>query len=62
MHSYTPSKILSFPPLIGEINLSLTAKPAVAFPEGDASQDNTDVLQGPPIDASRPVTKLWKSH
>lgn len=61
MYSYPPSKILSFPPLTGEINPSLSAKPAVAFPEGDASQDNTDVPQGPPIDASRSVTRLWKS-
>lgn len=40
-----------------EINLSLSAKPAVAFPEGDASQDNTE--QNPPIDASRPITRIW---
>lgn len=31
----------------------------MAFPEGDAGQDNTDVFQGPSIDASRPVTRLW---
>ena len=35
----------------------MSAKLAVAFPEGDASQDNTD--QGPPVDASRPITRLW---
>lgn len=57
MYSYPPPKILSFLPLTMEINLSLSAKPAVAFLEGDASQDNMD--QGPPIDASRPITRLW---
>ena len=36
----------------------MSAKPAATFPEGDARQDNTDVPQGPPRVASRPVTRL----
>ena len=41
----------------GEINL-LSAIPAVLFSEVNARQDNTDVPQGPPIVASRPITRF----
>lgn len=44
--------------MTGEINLSLSAKSAVTFYKGDARQDNTDVLQGLPIVASRAIIRL----
>jgi hypothetical protein len=47
--SLSTPDILSFLPLIQEINPSSFAKPDVTFSEGDATQDNTNVLQGPPI-------------
>jgi hypothetical protein len=36
----------------------LTAKPAVTFSEGNSRQDNTDVLQSPPIVTSRSIVRL----
>lgn len=36
----------------------MSAKPVVTFSEENAKQDNTDVPQGPPIVASRPITRL----
>jgi hypothetical protein len=44
--------------LTGEINLSFSPKSAVTFSEGDARQDNIDVLLGPPIVASRSIARL----
>ena len=49
--------LLPFPSLTEEINPSLSAKPAVVFPEGDARQDNTDVPQGPTVVASRQIAR-----
>jgi hypothetical protein len=40
-----PEILLPFLSLTEEINTSLSAKPATAFPEGDARQDDTDVPQ-----------------
>ena len=40
-----PDEILLSLPLTEEINPSLSAKPAVAFPVGNANQDNPDVPQ-----------------
>ncbi|KAL6037658.1 hypothetical protein STEG23_020039 [Scotinomys teguina] len=54
--SAPPLVILPFSPFIEEINPSLSDKPVVTFSEGDASQGNTDVPQGPPIVGSRPIT------
>jgi hypothetical protein len=41
-----------------EINSAESDKPAVTFTEENASQDNNDVSQGPPIVSSRPVTRI----
>lgn len=41
----SPPKIPPFQTL-EEINLPLSAKPAVSFPEGGGRQDNADVPQG----------------
>lgn len=40
-----PDEILLSLPLTEEINFSLSAKPAVAFPVGNVNQDNSDVPQ-----------------
>jgi hypothetical protein len=40
------------------INPSEFNKPAVTFFEETNRLDNTDVLQGPPIVSSRPITRL----
>lgn len=45
-------------PLSEEINPSLPAKSAVTFFGGNARRGNTGILQGPPIVASRPISKL----
>ena len=36
----------------------MAVKPAVTLSEGNGRQNNTDVLQGPPIVASRLITRL----
>ena len=53
-----PLEILPFLPLTGEINASLSAKPAVTFPEKEGKQDSTDVPQDPPRVASIPLIRL----
>jgi hypothetical protein len=35
---------------------SLSAKTVVTFPEGDGNQESTDIPQGQPTVASRPIT------
>ncbi|EGW01337.1 Friend virus susceptibility protein 1 [Cricetulus griseus] len=50
--SAPPLETSPFSPLTEKINPPLSAKPAVTFSEGDASQDNTDVPRG-----SRPETR-----
>ena len=54
--SAPPLETLPFPPK--EINLSLSDKPAVTFSEENATQDNIDVPQGPPIVASRSISRI----
>lgn len=52
------AEILPFPPLNEEINPSLSVKLAVTVTEGDVRHDYTDVPQGPPIVASRPILRV----
>jgi hypothetical protein len=56
--SVSPLETLSFSYLTEEINPSLSAKSSVTFSERNAKQDNTDVAQGPPIVAFRPIARL----
>lgn len=41
-----------------ENNPSLSDKPEVTFPEGNARQDNTCIHQSPPLAFLRPITKI----
>lgn len=50
-----PTEILPFLLVTEEISLSLFPKSAVTFSEGDARQNNADVLWGPPIVASTSI-------
>lgn len=43
-------------PLTKEINSSLPSKLSLTFFRGDVRQDNTDILQGPLIVISGPIT------
>ena len=57
------STIISIPGNIAfftfeEINPSLSAKPEMIFPEGNAGQDNPYVPWGSSIVASKPITRL----
>lgn len=56
--SSAPPEILPFPPLTEEISPVLSAKPAMIFSERDGRQSNTDITQGPPILASRTITRF----
>lgn len=51
-----PSEVLHFPQR--ETSAFLYVNPTLTFPERHAKQDNTDVSQGPPTVASRPMTRL----
>lgn len=56
--SFAPPEILSSPPLTEEISPVLSAKSAMTFFERDIRQSNPDVPQGPPILASRAITRF----
>lgn len=54
-------EVLPFPPLPVENDLSLSAKPAVTFPEGDARRGNKAAPHGTSIAAFRSITRISMS-